>query len=412
MEEKSRFATGIDIGTKNVRVVQGSLGRDGQFTIIGYGESPSSGMRRGAISEMRGPNESVDLCLRTVESMSGSTVTNATLSINGKSVCSTKADGMITILPDHEISEDDIARLQQVAIDGKKLYSRQILDVIPFEYVLDEQRGIREPLGMRGSRLDIRANIISVLMPEYENLQGLLQDSEMPVVVNTAVPSVIAAAEAVLTGKQRENGVGVVDFGDSTTSLAIYDEGELQYLAVIPLGSNDITKDLSMMLMTVPEVAEEVKVRFVNGRFGESTKDITIKHGRENEYVFSRSEVEETVEARLEEIFGRVREHLKAAGYDRRLPEGLILTGGGAKMRDIDAYVRNQVELAVRIGKPGNRIANPSEEFCRPEYAAAVGLMMRDAMFSDDTTVQPRKHKQQKKSSGGGLFGKIFNSFK
>jgi cell division protein FtsA len=224
----------------------------------------------------------------------------------------------------------------------------------------------------------------------------------------------MAAARAVTNSAQRENGVGVLDFGGATTSLAIFDEGELQFVGVIPLGSNDITKDLATVLATVPDVAEEIKVRFASAaKTDTNEKDIMIKRGRE-EFHFRRKEVEEVVEARLEEIFEGVRKMLQVAGYDRRLPEGLVICGGGAKLKNIDLFARKQVELAVRIAKPAG-IIGVSEDILKPEFETAIGLMLGDNERSGldfDDGGRSRKVKKTKKNKKGGFFSRFLKAFK
>jgi cell division protein FtsA len=416
MEENARYAVGIDVGTNTVRAVMGKIGKDGSVSVVGYGEAPSEGIRRGRVKELSVPTSSLNTCLRAIESMSGIEVKGATVNINGSHIASTKVDGMIAVgVADHEIDDNDLDRIEETAITGKIPANRETLAVVPYEYILDGQGGIREPLGMRGARLEIRANVISALAPDCDNQRKIFENSDVQVKVRYLEPSVMAAARAVLTSRQLENGVGVVDMGGSTTSLAIYDEGELQFIGVIPIGSNDVTNDLATVLKTIPEVAEEIKTRFASGRFGENDKEIVIKRGRD-EYRFARKEVDEVVEARLEEIFEGVRKMLKAAGYDRRLPEGIVLVGGGSKLRDIDVYARNQVELAVRLGKPEG-ILGVSEEVMKPEYSTAVGLMMLDGIVKD---MQPResdkggkdKAKKQKKANSEGIVARILKIFK
>ena len=407
MEESSRFAVGIDIGTKNVRAVLGSVGRDGKMTVVGYAETPSAGMRRGSVVDMNAVADAVDVCLKDVEVMSGRRIDVGTMSINGTSIMSTKVDGMITILPDQEVDDECINRLQEMSIAGKLPLNRKVLDLHPFEYILDGQHGIREPFGMRGSRLELRANVVSVMKPEYDNLLKSQDGADFADLgVATAV---MAAAQAVLTKQQMENGIAVVDLGSATTSVAVYDAGELQYVGVIPMGSNDITKDLAMVLRTIPEIAEEIKLRFASASFGREDKEFSIKHDR-IDHKFSYSKVDEVIEARLEEIFEKVRLHLKQAGYAKRLPEGIMLTGGGAKMRDIDVYAREQLELAVRIGKPGIMLANEINEILKPEFATAIGLMIIDAGSGAQkgTPVSLSKNKK----SGGGFFSKFAGMFK
>ncbi len=334
MDESSRFVTGIDLGTENVRAVVLKANKDG-IAVVGYNEGKSNGMRKGIPANLAGPAGAVDKTLEEAERLSGFEIREAVVNINGSQVLSTKTEGMIAVgTVEHEITYEDLDRVEDVAVTGSIPANRDVLDVVPLEYILDNQRGIKDPLGMSGSRLEMRANVISALTPNCENLKKLMQSAE--VAVQRLVPSAVAAARAVLTERQKENGVAVIDFGAATTSIAVYEEGDLQYVDVVPAGSNNITNDLAIVLAIDPETAEEIKLRFVTGDFT-TEKSPIIKVGREGkERHFERKEVNEVVSARLEDIFGEVRKKLKAAKYDQRLPEGIVLTGGGAHMRALD----------------------------------------------------------------------------
>jgi cell division protein FtsA len=281
MDEKARFAVGIDLGTSNVRAVMGRVNSDGTVHIVGYGQAPSEGLRRGSVKELNSPVKAIDMCLRQVEELSGIEVHEASVSINGVSVGGTKIDGMIAVgVADHEINEDDIVRIADTAIAGKVPANRETLALVPYEYILDGQGGIREPLGMHGARLELRANVVSALAPDCENMRKVCESAQLEP-HGPFEPAVVAAARAVTNSAQRENGVGVVDMGGATTSLAIFDEGELQFVGVIPIGSNDITKDLATVLATIPDVAEEIKIRFVSATKENNDRDIVVKRGRE-----------------------------------------------------------------------------------------------------------------------------------
>ena len=412
MEEKARYAVGVDVGTSTTRAVMGKISHDGKISVVGYGEVPSEGLRRGIVKELMSPPRVIDMCLRAVEGMSGIEVNDATVNVNGSHIGSTKVDGMIAVgVADHEIDNDDINRISDAAIAGKIPANREILSLVPYEYILDGQGGIREPFGMHGARLELRANVISALTPDCENIRKVCDAGNLR--TRALEPSVLAAARAVITNAQKENGVGLLDMGSATTGVAIFDEGELQFIGVVPIGSNDITNDLATVLKTVPEIAEEIKVRFATAKFGGSDKDIVIKRGRE-EHRFDRKEVDEVVEARLEEIFEGVRKLLKHAGYDKRLPEGLVLVGGGSKLRDIEIYARDQVELAVRSAKPEN-VLGVSEEIMKPEYATAIGLMYADAECQESDAVQGVEiysGGKKLKSKGEGFFAKLLKKFK
>lgn len=421
MDNDKRFVTGLDVGTENVRAVIASVSKNGEIAIVGYNEGKSAGMRKGVPANLAGPAGAIDRMLGEAERMGGYDVRSAFVSINGSSVISTKTEGMIAVgTVEHEITIDDLARVEDVAVTGRIPANRNVLDVIPLEYALDGQGGIKDPLGMSGARLEMRANVISALTPNAENLKKATASAD--VVAERLIPSVVASAKAVLSERQKENGVAVIDFGATTTSVAVYEEGDLQYLGVVPAGSNNVTNDLAIVLAVDPEMAEEIKQRFVTGDF-DNEKSSVIRIGKEGkERVFERKEVEDVVKARLEEIFTEIRKKLKVAKYDQRLPEGIVLTGGGAKMRDIDLFVKTILEASVRIGIPQG-IGGVSEAIEKPEFATAVGLALYAAEEGSAGETSEKKSRKLPKfgkpagkstkpaKSGGNFLKKIFSKF-
>ena len=391
MDEISRYAVGLDVGTENVRAVVATVSKDGKLTVVGYNEGKNSGMRKGVVANLMGPAQSIDKTLGEVERMSGIEINSAVVSINGAQILTTRVNGMIAVgMMDHEITNDDLDRVEQVAVAGRVPANRDILDLIPLSYSLDEQSGMKNPVGMTGSRLELTASVISALSPNCDNLKKATEAAKVEPI--RLVPSAVAAARAVLDEKQLENGVAVVDMGATTTSVAIFEEGDLQYVGVVPAGSNNVTNDLAIVLEINTDVAEEIKRRYVTGTFME-TKDAVVKVGRE-EFTFERAKIDEVVEARLEEIFEKVRKEIKKAGFDQRLPEGIILTGGGAKMRDIRIFAKKILGAAVKIGIP-REISGTFDAVRKPEYAAAVGLML----FASEEGNIPIKTKKQTKPS-------------
>ena len=421
MDNDKRFVTGLDVGTENVRAVIASVSKNGEIAIVGYNEGKSAGMRKGVPANLAGPAGAIDRMLGEAERMGGYDVRSAFVSINGSSVISTKTEGMIAVgTVEHEITIDDLARVEDVAVTGRIPANRNVLDVIPLEYALDGQGGIKDPLGMSGARLEMRANVISALTPNAENLKKATASAD--VVAERLIPSAVASAKAVLSERQKENGVAVIDFGATTTSVAVYEEGDLQYLGVVPAGSNNVTNDLAIVLAVDPEMAEEIKQRFVTGDF-DNEKSAVIRIGKEGkERVFERKEVEDVVKARLEEIFTEIRKKLKVAKYDQRLPEGIVLTGGGAKMRDIDLFVKTILEASVRIGIPQG-IGGVSEAIEKPEFATAVGLALYAAEEGSAGETSEKKSRKLPKfgkpagkstkpaKSGGNFLKKIFSKF-
>ena len=409
MDEAAKYAVGLDVGTENVRAVVATVNHDGAVSVIGYNEGPNAGLRKGVVANLSGPAESIDKMLGEVERMSGIEVDSAYVSINGAHVMSVKADGMIAVGPeDHEINDEDMARVEQAAVVGRVPANRDILDVLPLSYTLDGQSGIKDPLGMTGSRLELKASVISALTPNTLNLRKATEGAKVQ--AEKLVPSVVAAARAVLSEKQMENGVAVIDLGAATTSIAIFEEGDLQYVGVLPVGSNNITNDLAIMLQIDTRVAEDVKRRFVEKPMegDEVNGEIIIRHNHE-EMVFSKAEINEIVEARLAEIFEGIKKEIKIAKYERKLPEGMVLVGGGANLKDITYFAREALEASIKIGKPKG-LGGVADAIEVPEYSAAVGLAI---MAARESGQQVRNTKAKKKASKDkpGFFGRIFKKF-
>lgn len=409
MDEISRYAVGIDIGTSNVRTVVASVNRDNSLNVIGYAEMPNSGMRRGMVANLVGPSAAIDEALLEAERMSGYQVGSATISVNGSQIKSTRTEGMIAVgAVEHEINENDLARVQDVALQGKISPNQKILSVIPLQFILDAQAEIKDPLGMTGQRLEMQANVVSTLMPNYDNLCKVLEP--LNVVPEQVVPSVMAAARAVLTERQMINGVAVVDIGAATTGVAIYEGNDLQYVGVVPVGSNNITNDLAVLLAIDTEIAEEIKRRFVTGDFVAEADNPVVIRWRGKELRFERDQIDEVVEARLDEILDLVRKELKKAHYERMLPEGIVLTGGGARMRDIDKFVRATLGMSVKIGVPSG-LTGVAEAIEKPEYAAAVGLMLMSADGDAQTNIKVSKKKSKKGNRKPNIFARFFKKF-
>lgn len=415
MQDTSKYAVGIDIGTTKIRCVVGHVDvSSGAPTIVGVGEVSNSGMRKGVVVNLAGPSKAIDDALGEAERMSGYQVNEATVSINGSHILSTKADGMIAIgMAGQEVGGEDIARLEDVATTGKVPANREILDLVPFSYRLDGQDGIKDPVGMVGTRLEINANVVSALAPHVANLQKAAEQASVH--PHALVPSAVAASRAVLNEQQLENGVAVIDFGGATTGIAIYEEGDLQYTAVVPVGGNNITNDLAIGLKTDPEVAEQVKLQHASAVTGRDSKKITVKHEKES-YEFDVSDVDEIVEARLEELFDAINAELKKAGRKGKLPNGVVLVGGGAKLKGVVEYTKQKLELAARIGKPKG-FGGVAEQLEDASFATAVGLMFSD-MLNVENPSQPNKKSpkshavKQGTSSAKGVLSKFLDRFR
>jgi len=410
MQDNSRYAVGIDIGTTTVRCVVGHLdATTGAPTIVGVGEVVNTGMRKGTIANLSGPAQAIDDALGEAERMSGYQVDGATISINGAHILSTTTDGMIAVgSADHQVDSDDVVRLTDVATVGKVPANREILDVVPHSYRLDGQDNIKDPVGMVGTRLEINANVISALAPNVAALHSALEMAKVS--PHGMTPSVVAAAKAVLNEQQLESGVAVIDLGGATTSIAIFEEGDLQYTSVIPVGGNNITNDLAIVLKTDPEIAEQVKL--THGSAVARTEDEVVSVTHNDETVeFSSSEIGEIIEARLEELFESITKEFKKAGRHAKLPSGVVLTGGGAKLKDIVEYTKESLGLAVRLGaaKGYGGVADRLDE---PQFAVAVGLMLIDAQGDRTHSAQHGGRAKATADQAGGLLKKLFSRLK
>lgn len=411
MQEISRYAVGIDIGTTTVRCVVGHIdATSGTPTIVGVGQAQNSGMRKGVVANLTGPARAIDDALGEAERMSGYQVDSATISINGAHIVSTKADGMIAVgSADHEINHSDLDRIEEVATLGKVPANREILEVVPHSYRLDGQDNIKDPLNMTGTRLEISANVISALGPHVANLQKTADMAK--VTPHAIIPAGMAAARAVLSESQIENGVALLDIGGATTSVVVFEEGDLQYVAVIPVGGINITNDLAIGLKTDPEIAEKVKL--LHAQLGNRVDHANIQIKQEKDtYSFDPAEIDEIVEARLDEIFDAINKELKKAGRAGRLPSGVVLTGGTAQLKGIAEFAKQKLGVAARVGK-ATGYAGVADHIEEPQFATAIGLMLADTQGGNETTPQVKGvNSKAAIKSASGIITKFLNRFK
>lgn len=411
MQESSQYAVGLDIGTTKVRAVVAHIdGSTGVPTIVGIGQAANTGMRKGVVVNLQGPGHAIDEALGEAERMSGYQVHAATISVNGAHILTTHADGMVAVGgSDHEINRDDLARIEEVSTLGKVPANREILDVIPHAYKLDGQDNIKDPIGMTGTRLEIDAHVISALTPYLVNVQKAAESAQVQ--PNNIIPTSMAAARAVLGEQQLENGVAIIDMGGSTTSVAVYEEGDLQYVGVVPIGGVNITNDLAIGLKTDPEVAEKIKLEHASAVIREAHSGVSIKHDGEIQ-TFDTTDIDEIVEARLEEIFEGIQKELKKAGRAGKLPSGVVLTGGASQLKHLAEYAKTTLGLAARLGQPTG-YGGVADDINKSAFATAIGLMLVDAERGAPTkTTGSKKFKTPSVKSVTGGVSKLFGWFK
>lgn len=413
MQDTSRYAVGLDVGTSKVRVVVGHFDEQtGVPTIVGVASEPNTGMRKGTVVNLVNTAQSVDKALEAAERMSGHQITSATVSVNGSHVVGIASRGVIAVgSSGHEINSDDIARVEEAATVVQLPANREIVEVTPRSYQLDGQDNIKDPLGMTGVRLEVDAYVITALAPHIKNLEKACEMTETA--ISNIMLSGLGAARAVLSDQQMENGVLLVDMGSSTTNLVVFDEGDLIHVAVLPVGGNNITNDLAIGLKVDLDVAEKVKVEHAvahsDFRRGKEEKVSVTVDGQKHE--FETADIDMIVDARLEEIFEQITAELKKVGRVAKLPGGVVLVGGGAELKGVADYAKQALSLSARVGR-ATGLGGVGEEVSNPSYATAVGLMLSDLM---STTGENQTGDSKKNSKSGSflqsLSGKITGMF-
>lgn len=373
-----QILVGLDIGTITIRVVVGK--RENENTppsIIGVGEAAAAGIRRGVIIDIEEAVSSISAALEKAERMTGIPTEHAVVSVGGSHVTSLESHGVIAISrADGEITENDVVRVIDASQAIQIPTNREILHVIPKDFIVDGQVGIKDPVGMTGIRLEVDSQIIEASIPFVKNLTKCVMQAGID--IDDLVLGPLASAQAVLTKRQKELGVVLVELGGGTTGVVAFEESELLHTSILPVGSGYITNDLAIGLRTAVDVAEIIKFEYGTALAQMIKRDEVInlaKIDKNEEGQVSRHHVAEIIQARLEEIFSMVNKQLKSVGRDGQLPAGAILTGGGAKMAGVVDLAKKELRLPVQIGFPQN-ISTIIDRVDDPAYATAVGLIL------------------------------------
>ncbi len=380
-EQPAQHYFGLDIGTSAVRCIVGMLEQTDSgsiISIIGQGSAPNRGMRKGVAVRIDDAVEAVSQAIIEAERVSGVRVSGATVNVNGPQVLGMDSRGVIAIsAANREITDDDRFRVEEAATIVKLPPNREIIQVFAKNYRLDGQGGIKDPVGMQGVRLEVDTHIVTASTPTLRNLDMVLEKAQVAAHHHTV--SSLAAAEAVLTSQQKESGTVLLDIGSGTTNMVVLEEGEVQHVAVIPMGGINITNDLAIGLKTDLDIAEAVKMQHAGlGTFAK-TGPVSIvinKHRHE----FEAEDIHMIVEARVEELLDYVDKELKKIQRSRKLPGGVVIVGGTANIPGIADFAKEHLELAARVGKL-QPLAGLMDTVQDPSYASAVGLMLLDMLL-------------------------------
>ena len=372
---------GLDVGSHAVRVAVGKLvptpnGKE-QMHIIGAVEVPSSGVNKGTITNLEDAVSSVSRALEQAERITGLPINSAWVGINGGHIIAQESRGVIGVgRSDGEIREEDVERAIEAARTVATPTNYEIIHVIPKSFIVDGQRGVKDPVGMNGIRLEVDSLIIQGLGSQIKNLTKAVYRTGLN--IEDLVFSILATAEAVISERQKELGVCVVNIGASTTSVVVYEEGDVLHTAVLPVGSDHVTSDLAIGLRTSIDVAEQVKLQYATCVPDDIAKKDEINLAElgapEDEYV-GRRFVADITEARAQDIFEHVDKELKKIDRSGMLPAGVVLTGGGAKLSGMLDAAKDTLRLPVALGSAIG-VSSVIDRSNDPSMSTAIGLVL------------------------------------
>jgi len=375
---RGNIITGLDVGTHSIKVlVAQEKGRD--WEVLSYAEVPSFGLRKGAVVSVEEASKNIQMIMSGVEKDCNRKIKSVFVNIGGSHIYVTPSDGIISVSrADQRISADDIERVLQ-ATRAINIGSRndEIHEVIPREFIIDDQKGIKNPENLAGMRLEAKVLLLCYFELYFTNLTQAVLGAKLQ--INDILPSPLAAANAVLTPQQKELGVALIDIGAATTSLAVFEEGDLIHLAIFPIGSANITNDIAIGLKTEVAIAESIKKQHGTCMFAKTEK-VAKDQARKKIEVFDKSsslnftkkDLVNIIEPRVSEILDLVQKELKKINKQEQLPGGIVLTGGGAKIPKIKEFTKETLKLACEIGEPKGIMGLQDD----PALATVVGLTL------------------------------------
>ncbi|HSX35592.1 MAG TPA: cell division protein FtsA [Patescibacteria group bacterium] len=371
---------GLDVGTSTVRCVVGVIdpNNTSKLSIVAHGSAPNLGMRKGAVVHIEDVSEAIAQALNEAERLSGMKLTGATVNINGSHVSGLNSKGVIAISSaNREITNEDRLRVEEAATIVQLPSNREIIQVFAQNYRLDGQDNIKDPVGMHGVRLEVDTHIVTAATPNLRNLDMALEKAQLN--VHNRTLSSLAAAEAVLQRQQKEAGTVLIDIGAGTTNLVVLEDGEVQHVAVLPIGGQHITNDLAIGLKTDLDIAEAVKVQHAGLMQTGAKRDLRIKMHNQD-HLFKSEDIAMVTEARVEELFDYVNKELSRIHRAHKLPGGVVIVGGTAKLPGMAEFAKQQLQLAARVGKL-QPLSGLIDTVADPAYCTAVGLMILDMLL-------------------------------
>lgn len=365
----------LDVGTSKVVAMVAELNSDGQFNVIGLGQTTSKGLKKGVVVNIEATVQSIQRALEEAEVMADKRIANVFTGIAGNHIHSFNSSGMVAIR-DKEVTRGDVERVIETAKAINIPTDQQILHILTQEFIIDGQEDVREPIGMSGIRLEVKVHIVTGAVSAAQNIVKCVRRCGLE--VNDLILQPIASSYAVLTEDEKELGVVLIDIGGGTTDIAIFSQGAIRHTAIIPIAGDQITNDIAMALRTPSSEAEDLKIRFGVARQSmvDPSKSIEVPGvGDRDTKTMSRQALAAVIEPRVEELFSLVREVLRGADMEDMVSSGVVLTGGTALMPGIVELAEEVFGKPARVGVPDYK-GHLHEIVHSPRYSTAVGLLM------------------------------------
>jgi cell division protein FtsA len=369
--EREAVLVAIDVGTSKVVALIGEVTRDGTLNIIGKGTPPASGLKKGVVINIDQTTASIAAAIEGAERLSGYKLESAFVGVGGGHVESQNSRGAIAVSgPRKEVSREDVARATEVARAVQIPSNREVLHVLPRDFIVDGQEGVKDPLGMSAVRLEVETHIVHAAATAVQNLTKCVQAAGVR--IDELVASALGSAEAVLSDTEKELGVAVADLGAGTTDLALFVDGSPFHTAVLPIGGINVTNDVAIGLKTGLDTAEALKISHgtCDRRMIDPAATVTVGD-RET----TLDEVCDIIEARMREIFEKIGEHIASVGDAGMLPAGLVLTGGAAQLSGAAQLGREVLQMPVRVAAPGG-VGGLVDNLLSPAYSTSIGLLL------------------------------------
>jgi len=371
---EQNLIVGLDIGTSKIAAVVGEIKSDGALEIMGVGTHPSSGLKKGVVVNIELTVQSIQRAVEEAELMAGCEIHTVDVGIAGSHIQSLNSDGTVAV-KDQEVSLQDVQRVIDTAKTIPIHTDQQILHVLPQEFVIDHQEGIKEPIGMSGIRLEAKVHVVTGANSAIQNIVKCVNRCNLK--VEDIVLEQLASCYAVLTDDEKELGVCLVDIGGGTTDIAIYTEGAIRHTSVIPIAGDQVTNDIAVALRTPTHAANDLKIKYACALRDMADIEETIEVpgvGDRPPRQLSRQTLAEVVEPRYEELFTLVQKELRHSGYEDLVASGIVLTGGAGKMAGTVELAEEIFHMPVRMGYPQN-VAGMDDVIHDPIFATGIGLL-------------------------------------